>query len=191
MHEARPDVDAEISELCDRERIRDCLARLARGEDRRNAELVSGAFWPSATVDLGIFRGSFDDYLAWVVPGASEIPVTQHVLGQSLIELRADCAIAETHVQAYHRVAGENGHRDTVIGGRYADRFEKNDGQWRIAERTMLYDWCRDLGEAVDWSQGLMGLPFDSARYAGRAHGDPSERILGDGRAGDQGDVAE
>jgi hypothetical protein len=31
----------ELAELLDREKIRDCLARSARGEDRRNAELIT------------------------------------------------------------------------------------------------------------------------------------------------------
>ena len=43
-----------------------------------------------------------------------------------------------------------------------------------------IYDWFQDLGEAADWSTGLMGMPFDTAGYAGRAHGDPSEGLLGD-----------
>lgn len=179
----------EFTELWDREKIRDCLARLARGEDRRNAELIAGAYWPSAVVDLGIFAGSFDEYLAWVVPGSSDIPVTQHVLGQHFIDLHPDTAVVETPVLAYHRVNTPSGERDTVIGGRYVDRLDKIGGEWRIAHRTMLYDWFNDLGDAVDWSAGLMGMPFDSLRYAGRAHDDPSENLLGDSRTPDTGDV--
>jgi SnoaL-like domain len=172
--------DTEFAELLDREKIRNCLARLARGEDRRNAELVTGAFWPCASIAQGVFSGSFDEYLAWVVPGSPDIPVTQHVLGQSYIDLYTDTAIVETHVLAYHRVAAAGGDRDTVIGGRYLDWMEKIDGEWRISRRTMIFDWCQDLGRAADWSAGLMGTPFDTTQHTGRAHGDPSERILGD-----------
>jgi hypothetical protein len=170
----------ELTQLLDREKIQDCLARLARGEDRRNTELITGAYWPRAIVDLGIFTGSFDEYLAWVVPGSLEIPVTQHVLGQSLISLHTDAAMVETQVLAYHRVAAPDGHRNTVIGGRYVDCFEKLTGEWRISQRTMLYDWCQELGDAADWSAGLMGMPFQAGRYTGSAHGDPSEDLLGD-----------
>lgn len=170
----------ELVELLDREKIRDCLARLARGEDRRNAELITGAFWPHASVDHGIFSGSFDDYLSWVVPGSPDIPVTQHILGQSLIDLHHDTALVETHVLAYHRVAATHAHRDALIGGRYLDWMDKVGGDWRISRRTMLYDWYHDLGDAADWSAGLMGIPFDTGNNAGSAHADPSERILGD-----------
>ena len=49
--------ERELAQLLDREKIRSCLARLARGEDRRNAELVSGSFWPQAIIDQGVFTG--------------------------------------------------------------------------------------------------------------------------------------
>ncbi|WP_099021558.1 nuclear transport factor 2 family protein [Mycolicibacterium palauense] len=175
--------DPGLSELLDRERIRDCLARLARGEDRRDAALIAGAYWPDATVDHGIFTGSFDDYLAWVVPGSPDIPNTQHVLGQSLIEPSAGVARVETHVLAYHRVATPAGHRDSMIGGRYLDRMTKRAGQWRITHRVMVYDWFQELGDSVDWSTGLMGMPFDTRGYAGSATADPSEQFLGGGGA--------
>lgn len=160
-------------------RIRDCLARLARGEDRRDAALVSGAYWPDAVDDHGIFVGGRPEYLAWVVPGAAAITVTSHVLGQTLLDLRGDEARAETHVTAYHRVdLGEQEH-DIVIGGRYLDRLERRDGEWRIAHRTMLYDWLREDGESVDWSQGVLGMPFLGDNYVGRANGDRSVTFFG------------
>lgn len=176
-------MDDTIRALIDREGIRDRLARLARGEDRRDATAISASFSPHARVDYGVFAGDFDAYLAWVVPGADAITNTQHVLGQSVIALDGDIAKAETQVISYHRVDMGAGERDTVIGGRYLDRLERHDGGWRIVERTMLYDWFQDWGDAIDWSQGVMGLPFSDPRFSGRAKGDWSERFF----AGDAG----
>lgn len=171
----------ELKALLDREQIRACLARLARGEDRRDAELISASYWRDSITDYGVFRGSFDEYLAWVVPGSPAIPVTQHQLGQSFIELDGDSALVETHVTSYHRVDMGSEERDTVIGGRYLDRMEKRDGEWRIAQRTMLYDWFQDFGTSVDWSQGVMGLPFSGNHYTGRAVGDFSDSFFAGG----------
>jgi hypothetical protein len=172
-------MDTELKDLLSRERIHDCIARLARGEDRRDAKLISASFWPDATTDFGIFAGPFEDYLAWVVPGSPAVPVTQHILGQTLIELDGDVALAETHVTSYHRIDTGAEERDAVIGGRYLDRLEERDGQWRIARRTMLYDWLQDFGATVDWSQGVMGTPFSGEHYTGRAAGDHSETFFG------------
>lgn len=168
-----------VGELLDRERIRDRIALLARGEDRRDAELITAGYWPDAVFDYGMFAGDFAAYLAWVVPGSPAIPVTQHVLGQSVVELQGDVARAETHVVAYHRVDMGEQERDVVLGGRYLDLLEKRGGEWRVASRTMLYDWTQDLGASVDWSQGMMGAPFSGDHFTGRAVGDFSTTFFG------------
>lgn len=165
----------ELQYLVDREKIRDCLARLARGEDRRDAVLISASCWPDSMTDYGVFAGTFDEYLAWVVPGSPAIPVTQHFLGQSVMELDGGSARVETQVISYHRINMGEAERDVSIGGRYLDRMEKRYGEWRVAQRTMLYDWYQDFGVSIDWSQGVMGMPFSAPHFSGRANGDYSE----------------
>jgi hypothetical protein len=172
-------ITQELKSLLEREKIRDCIAHLARGEDRRDAKLISASYWSDSTTDYGVFLGTFDEYLAWVVPGSPAIPVTQHVLGQSIIDLKGESALVETHVTSYHRIIMGEEERDTVIGGRYLDRLEKRGGEWRIAQRTMLYDWFQDFGLSIDWSKGVMGLPFSAGHYSGRAVGDYSEIFFG------------
>jgi SnoaL-like protein len=171
----------ELQALLDRDRIRQCIIRLARGEDRRNAAMITASYWPDSITDYGVFAGDFAQYLAWVVPGSPALPVTQHVVGQSYIELKGTTALVETHCQSYHRVKMENEDRDTVVGGRYLDRFEKRGGDWRIAKRTMLYDWYHDFGVSIDWSKGVMGLPLSAEYFSGRANGDYSERFFREG----------
>jgi hypothetical protein len=168
----------ELLLLLQRERIRDCLARLARGEDRRDAALIKGAYWPDARTDYGVFQGDFDAYFAWVHPGSDAITNTQHVLGQSVIDLEGDTARVETQVISYHRVEMGAGEHDTCIGGRYLDRLARRGGEWRIVERTMLYDWYQDWGAAIDWSAGVMGMPFAAPHYAGRSVGDHSQTFF-------------
>jgi hypothetical protein len=171
-------MDMNIEELLDREKIRDCLARLSRGEDRRDAALIKACYWPDASDDHGVFLGSAEEFLAWVVPGMPSIPVTLHTLGQSLIDLRGDTAAVETHVTAYHRINMNGPERDIVIGGRYLDRMEKRQRAWRIAQRTMLYDWLSDFGDSADWSKGLLGMPFLGEHSVGSARGDHSEAFF-------------
>jgi len=175
------DTAAELQALLDHHKVRDCIARLARGEDRRDAAVLSACFWPDSTFDYAMYKGSFPEYLAWVVPGADAITNTQHVLGQTVIDLDGDKAKAETYVMSYHRVdMGEGvGERDTCIGGRYCDEMEKRGGTWAIKHRTMLYDWYQDWGQSVDWAQGIMGYPFHGPHYSGRVKGDWSDVFFG------------
>ena len=169
----------QLEEMLAREAIRNCIARLARGEDRRDAALIGSAYWSDAMIDFGVFLGTYDQYLAWVVPGDPGLPCTLHMLGQSHIELKGETALAETLVLSYHRVAPGGPHQDTAIGGRYHDTKEKRGGDWRIAKRIMLYDFYQDWGPAIDWAQGVMGMPFSAEHYSGRGNGDYSEVFFG------------
>lgn len=168
-----------LEDMLDREQIRCCIGRLARGEDRRDAALITASYWPDSTTDYGVFKGSFEEYLAWVVPGADAITNTQHSIGQSYIDLDGAIAKVETQVISYHRIDyGGGDEHDTVIGGRYLDLFEKRAGDWRIASRTMLYDWYQDWGASVDWSLGVMGMPFSAPHFTGRSKGDWSAEFF-------------
>ena len=164
----------DLQALLARDAISTCIARLARGEDRRDAAMITASYWPDAEVDYGVFSGDFDAYLAWVVPGSDAIRNTQHVLGQTHIEIEDDIARAETHVVSYHRIDYGQTDHDTCIGGRYLDRLESRGGEWRIANRMMLYDWHQDWGGSIDWSQGIMGMPLSDERFSGKANGDHS-----------------
>ncbi len=174
------DMTPDLADMLAREAIRNCIVRLARGEDRRNAALISSAYWGDATIDFGTFKGDFATYLGFVVPGDPALPCTLHFLGQTHIELDGDTARAETLVSSYHRIDTGAGHTDSTIGGRYLDtltRRAKEDGagEWRIASRIMLTDYITNTGASADWSQGVMGAAFTAEHYSGRAHGDYSE----------------
>jgi hypothetical protein len=173
------DRESEIGAFLDKQAIRECIAWLARGEDRRDGPLLETCYWPDAAVDYGMYQGSFAEYLAWVVPGDEKITNTQHVIAQTLVELDENRANAETHVVSYHRVEMGEGERDTCIGGRYLDKLERRGGEWRIAHRTMLYDWYEDWGEAADLQNSIMGQPLRTPQYAGRARGDWSNGFFG------------
>lgn len=168
----------ELQLLLAEKEIRNCIARLARGEDRRCDQRISQCFWPDADTDFGIFSGSFKEYLDWVTPGSTAVTHTQHFLGQTLTQVKQNRAAAETHVLSYHRVNTGEEERDIVIGGRYLDRLEKRDGEWRIIQRTMLYDWNQDWGQSADWRDGLMGTPFSGSQYVGTTLDDHSETFF-------------
>jgi hypothetical protein len=169
-----------LTDVIDREMIRDRLARLCRALDRRDAELIRACYWPGAIDDQAVAICSVDEVVAWVVPGDPAMVLTLHTLGQSLIDLDldGDTATVETHVMAYHRVRIDGLDRDVVLCGRYLDRLQKRGDEWRINHRKLLCDWHNDLGPSADWAQGLFGTPFASQHATGRARDDHSETFL-------------
>jgi hypothetical protein len=144
----------ELQRLADRLAIQDCLHRYARGIDRRNWEFLQSAFHPGATVDQGDFKGTIEDMIAQVQLRHAVIEQSAHLLTNILVEFDSpDGAIVETYYLAYLRnahlpammrvallgaEAGESGNIDMRSLGRYIDRFERRDGQWKIARRVCI-----------------------------------------------------
>jgi hypothetical protein len=63
----------------------------------------------------------------------------QHIITTHNCELEGDSAHTETYWMAASQ-AKDNGEL-SVSGGRYIHRFEKRNGEWKIAARKVLFDW--------------------------------------------------
>jgi len=130
---------ARLVDLLDRQDILDCLTRFSRGMDRFDRELVLTAFHPDAIIAAGEFVGGPEALYEW----ASAIhelgqAATHHNLLNHTCHLDGDVA----HTETYYLYAARN--RDEtnwLAGGRYIDRLERRDGDWRIAVRTNVIEW--------------------------------------------------
>lgn len=152
----------DLVEFLDRERIRDVLLRYARAIDRCDAGLLRDVYWPEAVDDHGDFVGARDEFIAWVMPTLqNSMSVTQHFLGNILIRIEGAAAKTESYFQAFHRWEGADGApaRDLLIGGRYLDRMEKRGRQWRIAQRSVAFDYFREFADSGDWRAGKYANP--------------------------------
>jgi len=137
-------MEEPLSEIVDRYQIEEALRRYCRGVDRGDAELIRSVYHEDATDDHGNFKGSAMDFADMVVKALNgHAEATMHNIHQTNIRFEGDTAQVETYVTAHHRVKGDG---DTVLetfGGRYVDRFEKRRGEWKIADRVVVYEWSR------------------------------------------------
>lgn len=128
-----------LQELLDKQDIQECLTRFSRGMDRFDRAAFLSAFHPDATIAAGPFVGSPAECYDWAVPMHEEGQVaTHHNLLNVSIELDGDTA----HTETYYLFVGRN--RDAsnwLAGGRYVDRLERRDGEWKIAVRTNVIEW--------------------------------------------------
>src|SRR5262245_28189410 len=124
--------------------IRDVHLRYCRANDRRDEELMRGCFHPDAVIELHESL-NVDAFIALGRTILGRYVVTWHNTGNQLVEVHGDAAWAEHYTISTHRIAAdENGpERDFVVSGRYIDRMERRDGEWRIVRRTMLIDVTR------------------------------------------------
>jgi hypothetical protein len=158
-------MDDEVARLLAKQAITEVIYRYARAIDRMDEELLRSVFHPasrhchfyegvSSDPDAPSSKEAPGDFVAFALGVLSAFTRTHHQLGNTLIHLQGtDRAIAETYFTAFHRMrprgdplAAENAYdneMDYFVGGRYLDRFECRDGEWRIVQRTGMTDWVR------------------------------------------------
>lgn len=139
--------------LLDREMIKEAMARYCRGVDRLDAEMmIRSAYHPDAFDDHGPFKGLRDDFIDWVIPWCREqyLNTSHHLTTQSIV-IKGDVAHVETYCYVtQERAVGDK--REELVGqGRYVDRFEKRNGDWRVAHRILLLDSMR-TDHIAPWS---------------------------------------
>jgi hypothetical protein len=161
--------DSDVQVLLDRQAIADVVLRYCRGIDRLDLELVRGCYHPDATDEHGTFTGTRDEYVDWVVGILGRFTGTMHVVANQLIEVDGDRAQSETYGVAYHW--GEpldDERRNFTTGFRYVDRFERRDGEWRIARRVAVREWTH----VVPAAQQLVIAPERDGRRGRRDRDD-------------------
>ena len=116
-----------------------------RGIDRLDATLVVSAFHPGA--ELINYRPEpllIEAFVEGVIASlANRFTATQHRLSNVNADIDGDHALVEAYVLAYHVETAADGQRLHTFNGRYIDRFERRDSEWRIAKRTLRCDWTR------------------------------------------------
>jgi SnoaL-like domain len=142
---------SSIDDLLAKDAITQVIHRVARGTDRLDHDLIVSGYWPDGFDDHNSFRGGPVEFADWVLTVLPHFSITHHFLGQCRIEIDGDVAHTETYCNAHHVAhPDDNGQvTDMAMGLRYVDRFERRDGEWRIAKRICAFDWAYTTGGPV------------------------------------------
>ena len=160
--------DAAILQTLLAERdIRNVVLRYCRGVDRLDEELVRSCYHPGAHDEHGSFSGDGEAYIDWRFRLLRGYDATMHFIGNQLVEVQGDVARAESYGVAYHRKHGGEARQNLTTGFRFVDRFERRDGEWRIARRVATTEWVRADDEA-----GRSAIP-EGMRVGKRDRRDP------------------
>jgi hypothetical protein len=140
------EVEKRLTELLDREAIRDCMYSYCRGIDRADEAPLRSAYWPDATDQHGRYSGSVEGFFELVKQGYSAGPRNVHQVTNILIEFASETvAVVESYFNTLQRSRRKDGTLSQVLlAGRYCDRFEKRGGEWRVAKRVVVYDWVEE-----------------------------------------------
>lgn len=167
--------ESEILAIIDKEKIREVLYRYARGIDRGDEEILKSVFHEDAIDEhASAFIGNAYDWCRFAAQQHPQIHSLQHFICNSLIELKGDHAFVESYGFAFHRLEKDGAPFDCFMGVRLLDRFEKRNGEWKIAHRRVILDWSRDVEMSETWGRGVLGSPEVGAYRGKRDKSDPS-----------------
>lgn len=152
------ELDDRLRSVCDRQEITDAVLRAARGADRGDLDLLRTAFHDGATVTIAPYEGPAEGMIG-MIGGIPDDDNYTHFIGNQLVEVRGDAAVCESYFLAMRPYTDGDRHLTRTRCGRYVDLFERRNGQWRIAHRTLVDSWVR-IDEAVD----VMALTGPSGR---------------------------
>ena len=136
------DIRQALGSIVARQAVAQRIASLQRGLDRRSQSIMESAFHSDATVDYGVFDGLATGFCELMGKDVGPGPVAFHRTANQWIKLDGeDQARSETYGIIYS--PGLRGNRDgqSMIGGRYLDRHERRDGEWRMCYRQFVLDW--------------------------------------------------
>ena len=123
---------AELNHMKDRQAILEVLHRYSKGLDRRDWELMKSAYHEDGIDRHGNFIGHPDTFVAWAADlFKDEWDYSLHFLDPNNIEIDGDVAHSECYVLFTQRRT--DGSALEFGGGRYIDRLERRNGEWRIA----------------------------------------------------------
>jgi hypothetical protein len=135
-----------LEELIAREYIRDCIYRYCRGIDRSDEAMLRSAYWPDGTDNHGPYQGSAEGFIDWAMKTLPHIDRGIHQIHNVLIEFREGGAAVETYFTAFQRQLGADGQLvQWDMKGRYLDWFTQREGEWRVQDRLVVFDWVEEM----------------------------------------------
>jgi len=158
-----------VQALLDRQAITDVIHLYLRGADRADADLIAAAYHADAIEDHGgVYNGPASDYVALMARMLPKAGVMNHLATNIVIELDGDVAHAEHYILAFARMKKDGETFDTLTLARALDRFERRDGDWRIAHRRLVWEWNHEMPFAESWGRGLMFPPGTTLTMAAK-----------------------
>ncbi len=149
----------DVLYLKDRMAIMDVVARHARGHDRHDVDLLTSTYHADGFDEHGSAINRGTAYAPWA--NAVHAATTQahtHNITTHLCEIDGDVANCESYVLV--ALLAPDASVATVMSGRYIDRLERRDGEWKIALRRATVDLAFSADARLLQSRAFKGQAY-------------------------------
>jgi hypothetical protein len=133
--------------------------------DQGRWDELAAIFHPGGEIAVSWFRGPYAEFVGHCRKNFGRGSEAKHLLWPARVAVQGARATAETNVAILVRQTIEGVAVDLTSHGRFLDRLERRDGDWRIVERATVYE--KDRLDPVEPSAAFEALmaSADAARY--------------------------
>jgi hypothetical protein len=147
-------------QLSDLANIRESITRYTHGLDRLDPDHMRTAYWPDATDDHGPeFNGNAWEYVDVAMQTHLRWRSSMHCVLNHVVELDPGGTTARGEAYCVAFLFDAESPILHTWCGRYLDRYEKRDDEWRIIERVLVHE-----GSVTDDPLHAMPFPMDMFR---------------------------
>ncbi len=153
---------AELADLVARRDVYAVLTRYCTALDRADLAMMQTVYWPDGVDIHGIYSGNAGEFVPFIISEITRyFEMGTHCLLNVDIKVDGDVAVSESYLYSVCRVRADMmepllgsryaahwggrgldaGKELFVMAGRYIDRFERRNGEWRIFKRQVVMDW--------------------------------------------------
>jgi hypothetical protein len=153
-------LEQQLQHLTDRQAILDCIARNARGCDRHDSDLLASAYHQHGIDEHGAANTiEGPKYCDW----ANEVHArgslqNMHNITTHTCDIDGDEAHAESYVIGLF--LNPDGVTARLLAGRYIDRLERLEGEWRIALRRCTVEVIMKADASIIQSDYFLEMGF-------------------------------
>lgn len=162
-----------LATLLAKEEIRELALLYSRGVDRQDAALLRTLYTADATDTHGdTFDGPAAGYVQFLERAFPYMRYSGHHICNHLISVDGDEGEGEVYALACHLIPDrQGGWIEDLMCVRYLDRYRREDGRWRFAQRVVTYDYrsqrpVADPDKARPTPQDPGAAPFRSRLFA-------------------------
>jgi hypothetical protein len=121
------------------------LHAYGRAIDWQDRDGLADLFWPDARIDLGFFAGEGAEAVDFLLANAARSQRRFHATSNIVLRIDGASVLADSCCITHAVGEAEAGtQRWQLFLGRYLDRLERRDGDWRFAERRFLLNGYHD-----------------------------------------------
>ena len=131
----------DLAQVRDKLELGELVARVSRGVDRADFDLIVSCYTEDSIDYHGAFTGTgreFAEYICHRSPISSRARFLHHSLAQSIFTVDGDRAFGETYFDFHMQT--EPGTLFEGVG-RYVDEFARQDGKWLLKVRRVVTEW--------------------------------------------------